>query len=342
MAALGEEPAGLAQAEQDAHQHEQQLEQHHGMHEGAMHEGGIHEGGMHEGGMHEGGMHEGVLHEGTPVHQGHPGHEDVEIEGEEYDDDPMSVRDPSNTKQLTLSYQGEVYVFDTVPPEKVQAVLLLLGSQETPAGLSLAQLGKGYDLPSRLNQPMRLASLQRFREKRKERNYDKKIRYSVRKEVAQRMQRKKGQFASNRPQPSDDGSGGGEFGSDGQAHQEMTCTNCGIGEKQTPMMRRGPHGPGTLCNACGLQWASKGALRDTRKDKQPRDSMDGQENVHQEYLPQLLPEPISSEHQSMVQGQEVLGQQIQAIDVPGNQLAIEGVLPNATEMAPPIANGTAQ
>jgi hypothetical protein len=45
---------------------------------------------------------------------------------------------------------------------------------------------QGYELPSRLNQPMRLASLQRFREKRKERNYDKKIRYSVRKEVAQR------------------------------------------------------------------------------------------------------------------------------------------------------------
>lgn len=39
--------------------------------------------------------------------------------------------------------------------------------------------------------------------------------------------------------------------------QSRRCTNCGIGEKATPMMRRGPHGPGTLCNACGLQWASK-------------------------------------------------------------------------------------
>lgn len=118
MAALEEEPAGLAQVEQEAHQHEQQLEQHHGMHEG-----GMHEGEMHEGGMHEGEMHEGVMHDGAPVHPGHPGHEEVEIEGEEYDDDPMSVRDPSNTKQLTLSYQGEVYVFDTVPPEKVRGQL---------------------------------------------------------------------------------------------------------------------------------------------------------------------------------------------------------------------------
>lgn len=34
--------------------------------------------------------------------------------------------------------------------------------------------------------PQRLASLMRFREKRKERNFDKKIRYTVRKEVALR------------------------------------------------------------------------------------------------------------------------------------------------------------
>lgn len=40
--------------------------------------------------------------------------------------------------------------------------------------------------PQRLNVPQRLASLMRFREKRKERNFEKKIRYTVRKEVALR------------------------------------------------------------------------------------------------------------------------------------------------------------
>jgi hypothetical protein len=35
------------------------------------------------------------------------------------------------------------------------------------------------------------------------------------------------------------------------------CVHCGIGEKLTPMMRRGPSGPRTLCNACGLMWANK-------------------------------------------------------------------------------------
>lgn len=42
------------------------------------------------------------------------------------------------------------------------------------------------DFPGRLNQPERAASLNRFREKRKERCFDKKIRYTVRKEVAMR------------------------------------------------------------------------------------------------------------------------------------------------------------
>ncbi|GMQ01471.1 hypothetical protein CsSME_00048107 [Camellia sinensis var. sinensis] len=43
------------------------------------------------------------------------------------------------------------------------------------------------------------------------------------------------------------------------------CTHCGISSKSTPMMRRGPAGPRTLCNACGLKWANKGVLRDLSK-----------------------------------------------------------------------------
>jgi hypothetical protein len=37
----------------------------------------------------------------------------------------------------------------------------------------------------------------------------------------------------------------------------VRCVHCGIGERSTPMMRRGPAGPRTLCNACGLMWANK-------------------------------------------------------------------------------------
>jgi hypothetical protein len=105
---------------------------------------------------------------------------------------------------------------------QVQAVLLLLGGREVPVGMSssmsmqshqvkvrnLVSMGSylsvlyqscatifflhirmqiSPELPQRQNMPQRLASLTRFREKRKERNYEKKIRYSVRKEVAQRF-----------------------------------------------------------------------------------------------------------------------------------------------------------
>ncbi|KAM0874653.1 hypothetical protein ACQ4PT_037331 [Festuca glaucescens] len=35
----------------------------------------------------------------------------------------------------------------------------------------------------------------------------------------------------------------------------------------TPAMRRGPAGPRTLCNACGLMWANKGTLRSCSKAK---------------------------------------------------------------------------
>ena len=35
------------------------------------------------------------------------------------------------------------------------------------------------------------------------------------------------------------------------------CQHCGVSENSTPAMRRGPAGPRTLCNACGLMWANK-------------------------------------------------------------------------------------
>ncbi|XP_065870317.1 GATA transcription factor 28-like [Euphorbia lathyris] len=187
----------------------------------------------------------------------------------------MVVGNGSEADQLTLSFQGEVYVFDAVSPDKVQAVLLLLGGYEIPAGipntgtLPLTQKVPS-DLSARLTQPQRAASLRRFREKRKERCFDKKIRYSVRKEVALRMQRKKGQFTSSKANSDEAVSASsGWSGTQGSGQDdsmlETLCTHCGISSKSTPMMRRGPAGPRTLCNACGLKWANKGVLRDLGK-----------------------------------------------------------------------------
>ncbi|KAL3617326.1 GATA transcription factor 24 [Castilleja foliolosa] len=175
--------------------------------------------------------------------------------------------------QLTLSFQGEVYVFDSVSPEKVQAVLLLLGGYEVPNGIPTPGMtpqnprGNTIDYPARSSQPERAASLNRFREKRKERCFEKKIRYTVRKEVALRMQRKKGQFTSSKPVGDELGSSSTDWNgtSGGQEEQETLCRHCGNSSKSTPMMRRGPDGPRTLCNACGLKWANKGVLRDLSK-----------------------------------------------------------------------------
>ncbi|KAF3430964.1 hypothetical protein FNV43_RR25694 [Rhamnella rubrinervis] len=181
--------------------------------------------------------------------------------------------------QLTLSFQGQVYVFDSVSPEKVQAVLLLLGGREVPSSMPAIPITSNHSnrgltgTPQRFSVPQRLASLIRFREKRKERNFDKKIRYTVRKEVALRMQRNKGQFTSSKCNNEDSASAvrswdsNDSWGQDGNGSQlqEIVCRHCGISEKCTPMMRRGPEGPRTLCNACGLMWANKGTLRDLSK-----------------------------------------------------------------------------
>lgn len=176
--------------------------------------------------------------------------------------------------QLSISFQGEVFVYDSVPPEKVQAVLLLLGGYEIPEGMpnvTVSQKKRGLgDLPPSMNVPHRTASLLRFREKRKERNFDKKIRYNVRKEVALRMQRRKGQFMSSKERPEGSAPASSSWSAEGNPGRddslpEIICTHCGTSSRFTPMMRRGPDGPRTLCNACGLTWANKGTLRPVSK-----------------------------------------------------------------------------
>ncbi|CDO97376.1 unnamed protein product [Coffea canephora] len=177
----------------------------------------------------------------------------------------------SRTSELTISFEGEVYVFPAVPPEKVQAVLLLLGGRDVPRSIRSSEFllqqncKTTDDGSSQPNVSRRIASLVRFREKRKERCFEKKIRYTCRKEVAQRMHRKNGQFASLK-----DAGKAAENWESGevtphQEHVSRRCQHCGVSEKSTPAMRRGPGGPRTLCNACGLMWANKGTLRDLTK-----------------------------------------------------------------------------
>ncbi|GMI78461.1 Zinc-finger protein expressed in Inflorescence Meristem, GATA TRANSCRIPTION FACTOR 25 [Hibiscus trionum] len=181
------------------------------------------------------------------------------------------VQRVDGASQLTLSFRGQVYVFDAITPEKFHAVLLLLGGCELtsgPHGVEMsAQIQRGgLDFPrGGSNQPHRAASLDRFRQKRKERCFDKKVRYSVRQEVALRMQRNKGQFTSAKSSKKSEGGDSWGSSQDDDNPADAICTHCGISSKSTPMMRRGPSGPRSLCNACGLFWANKGTLRDIPK-----------------------------------------------------------------------------
>ncbi|CAN4092322.1 unnamed protein product [Withania somnifera] len=163
----------------------------------------------------------------------------------------------ANFDQLSLSFRGNIYVFDGVTSQKVQSVFKLLGGYEyspgTQAlGLSSANQKDYMDNPMHCSDPKRLESLIRFYEKRKKRCYEKKIRYGVRQEVAFRMERKNGLFARK---------GSTKRKLEDIPPEETWCIHCGTSSKDTPMMRRGPSGPRTLCNACGLFWANKGIMR---------------------------------------------------------------------------------
>ena len=75
-------------------------------------------------------------------------------------------------------------IWNTLSLVEPKCIILALKDRVKLWAFSLVQ--GVSELPARMNMPQRLASLTRFREKRKERCYDKKIRYTVRKEVAQR------------------------------------------------------------------------------------------------------------------------------------------------------------
>lgn len=174
--------------------------------------------------------------------------------------------------ELTIAFEGEVYVFPAVTRDKVQAVLLLLGGQDTSIKMPtseflLQQHNMALDSPScGLSTSSRIASLVRFREKRKDRCFEKKIHYTSQKEMAQRMHRKSGKFVSVTDHHRQGAvNWDNNDGTLPPACVTHCCQHCGISEKSTPAMRRGPAGPRTLCNACGLMWANKGTLRDLGK-----------------------------------------------------------------------------
>uniref|UniRef100_A0A7N0UVD2 GATA-type domain-containing protein n=1 Tax=Kalanchoe fedtschenkoi TaxID=63787 RepID=A0A7N0UVD2_KALFE len=76
-----------------------------------------------------------------------------------------------------------------------------------------------------------------------------------------RLPRSKGQFFSEKTVDCG-GNNTKDSGPSNSLRYLNGCTHCGIGSNSTPMMRIGPAGPKSLCNACGLYWKNTGRLRD--------------------------------------------------------------------------------
>ncbi|GMH13564.1 hypothetical protein Nepgr_015405 [Nepenthes gracilis] len=221
------------------------------------------------------------------------GHLSAEITGNVDKTSSSSLPTSSPSSELTIAFEGEVYVFPAVTPEKVQAVLLLLGGCDLPATVPTSEFVIQQhnmtmaDPSCRSRLSHRFASLVRFREKRKERCFEKRIRYSCLKEVAQRMHRKNGQFVSLKDPCK---LAAPNWDSNDATQADCVCQHCGISEDSTPVMRRGPAGPRTLCNACGLMWVNKV----TPTDLKPARTMEQETCYRNQDMQETLEELASS------------------------------------------------
>lgn len=151
----------------------------------------------------------------------------------------------------------------------------------------------------------------------------------MRKEVAEKMNRNKGQFAPS--QKDEDGGGEGDGAEGGGS---AVCTHCGAAEGTTPMMRKGPQGPRTLCNACGLMWANKGCMRDLTKSRNVSSLR------HQEAASGILIETVDSVPIAVPAAPQPQMAPASGFAVVGQPVTAEGVVVHA-EPAGPAAQGYA-
>ncbi|CAN6372519.1 unnamed protein product [Urochloa humidicola] len=168
-------------------------------------------------------------------------------------------------ERLSMTYRGKAYVFDSVPPHKVETILMLLNGYELVPQSAKPQL-------THLVQPIvvprdfdRTAAVSRYREKRKSTlKFDVKADYSIRREIASRIARRRGKFVASdkSSEHSVAAAAAAACRRQGEGTTELEfCANCGESSEATPMMRRGPNGYRTFCNACGLMWAKTNKIR---------------------------------------------------------------------------------
>uniref|UniRef100_J3N954 Tify domain-containing protein n=1 Tax=Oryza brachyantha TaxID=4533 RepID=J3N954_ORYBR len=153
-------------------------------------------------------------------------------------------------ERLVMYYRGREFVFDSVQPQKIENIILHLnGEGMIPQSIRPhpTNLVRPIAVPENFD---RFAALTRYREKKRNIKFITKADYSARRQVALRMKRSKGKFAPT--------VGTSEVSLGSGVHRKgiTFCTNCGESSDATPMMRHGPNGTKTFCNACGLMWAN--------------------------------------------------------------------------------------
>ncbi|XP_006663542.1 GATA transcription factor 19-like [Oryza brachyantha] len=161
-------------------------------------------------------------------------------------------------ERLVMYYRGREFVFDSVQPQKIENIILHLnGEGMIPQSIRPhpTNLVRPIAVPENFD---RFAALTRYREKKRNIKFITKADYSARRQVALRMKRSKGKFAPT--------VGTSEVSLGSGVHRKgiTFCTNCGESSDATPMMRHGPNGTKTFCNACGLMWANSRKIRKIR------------------------------------------------------------------------------
>ncbi|KAL5204635.1 hypothetical protein ABZP36_009506 [Zizania latifolia] len=171
----------------------------------------------------------------------------------------MAMAPQGDEERLVMYYHGQMFVYDSVQPQKIENILQLLNGQEMAAQTVRPQpthLVKPIAVPQNFD---RFAALTRYREKRRNIGFIKKADYSARREVALRMKRSRGKFVQTAKASEDSLVGG--IHRQGKTTELTFCTNCGESSDATPRMRHAPNESKTFCNACGLMWANANLTR---------------------------------------------------------------------------------
>ncbi|KAG9286407.1 hypothetical protein G9A89_014573 [Geosiphon pyriformis] len=91
-------------------------------------------------------------------------------------------------------------------------------------------------------------------------------------------------------------------GISGKELEEWTCYNCGCHSSKTPLLRKGPAGEKTLCNACGLYFQKNNTLRPMSTFGEPSLNSEGSPNTSPllaDLKSRKLPSSPSIEHPRM-------------------------------------------